>query len=342
MPTGEFTDVPELSKVAERLARHLVHTSRDGLQSPIDWEVILERFSDADGHTLAEAAHELAGQQLLRVGESINAPDGIAHVCPDFSLYWLYDSEELGYPTQADVVELARHLLESDAFGSIPRLHEAVGWPRRRFNPALSYLVRLFPEGRVSQAAQDQYPTQFLVVTPEERMLLRDLIERLSSPEPEDGLGSSGGPTEASLARLKLPFVEFELPMPTWVALCLLVVVAAGTLLWHWPRIAQRLCLAEEHPSAESNRLGTLDSLSDDQLRTLIDRALGEGNPGAAIPSLESLDNEEARAEECRRVFSAALKSGRLEDSERIARSCWRGNRRTQALREIEYERMKR
>ena len=67
-----------LSENAERLARHLVHTSSDGLRTPLGWAEFAEKFS-AEPEELAEAIYELERGGLLSVSQAMSTPQGISH-----------------------------------------------------------------------------------------------------------------------------------------------------------------------------------------------------------------------------------------------------------------------
>lgn len=175
-----------LSEYALRLARHIAHVSEQGLRDPMAWDEIVAAFDADDRSQLAEAAFELEIDGLLSVARGSNDPHGISHIRPYYELYWTFDGEVLNYPTAQDIAELAQRLLDDETLGSAPKLKDAVGWSLRRFNPAFARIIEEFPDGRISGESQADYPSRFVIVTAEDRVRLRHLLEELSPAEEPD------------------------------------------------------------------------------------------------------------------------------------------------------------
>lgn len=226
------------SENAERLARHLVHTSSDGLRSPLPWSEFAEKFSAEPGE-IAEAVYELERGDLLSVSKAMNTPQGISHIRPYYELFWAYDSEELGYDTAEDIVTLAQHLLSDDQPGHVPELHKKTGWPKRRFNPPLAYIMQEFPDGHVSHTLQNEYPTMQLIVNAEGRVLLKEIIHEFKQTHPEKTQSESENSQKTSAidshsgkqtARFSMFGVEFEGPL--YVTIIIMVIVAIVALIF--------------------------------------------------------------------------------------------------------------
>lgn len=168
-----------LSNNAVRLAEHLVQVSEKGLDDPIGWNVILERFSASERAHMAEAAFELEQSYLVSISPSANSLDGISHIRPDYALHWLLDEDAFGYDTNADTLTLISLILENESLGQAPKLREKVNWPLRRFNPPFARIVQEFPKGRVSGEIQPDYPAMAVVVIAEDRVRLKQLRHRI-------------------------------------------------------------------------------------------------------------------------------------------------------------------
>lgn len=93
------------------------------------------------------------------------------------NFYDQIDSQVMGWDTAADAAQIARIMLARDS-GDAPELHEETGWDRRRFNPAFASLLPLFPEGRIRQVLQPDYPSLGVVLADEDRAALRRFLRR--------------------------------------------------------------------------------------------------------------------------------------------------------------------
>lgn len=89
------------------------------------------------------------------------------------------DRQILGWDTIADAVLIARLLLEKDSSGVASELHKKTGWEQRRFNPTFRIVLGIFPEGRISQQLQPDYPSSYLLVLPEDRAVLRRFVNQV-------------------------------------------------------------------------------------------------------------------------------------------------------------------
>ena len=77
-----------------------------------------------------------------------------------------------------DAVVLARMLIDNPKLGNTRELESAIGWERRRFNPALGQLMPLFPKGRRRESIQNDYPTLGVIVGDDELVALRRFIRQ--------------------------------------------------------------------------------------------------------------------------------------------------------------------
>jgi hypothetical protein len=82
---------------------------------------------------------------------------------------------------EADVVALVDLALGKSATSTIgvEELHEASGWPLRRFNPPFAYLVSQIDDRRVLQGGTDDYPARGFLMTDSDRVALQRFAARL-------------------------------------------------------------------------------------------------------------------------------------------------------------------
>ena len=238
----------DLSEYAVRLALHIVHVSEKGLSDPINWSTVADRFTPADRDHMVEAAYELKVAGLLRVSQALNVPDGISHIRAEYPLYWTFDGDVFNYDVSTDIVTLIRLILEDESRGDAATLIKCLDWSPRRFNPAFARVVEEFPEGRVRQVLQADFPSAGVLVMPEDRVNLRSLlteIESASEPEPVENGTSEQQETlavlPASKITFKLPFIEFESHAPRWFVWISVVAVFTIVVIWQWPAIDARI-----------------------------------------------------------------------------------------------------
>ena len=125
---------------------------------------------------------------------------------------------------------------------------EETGWNSRRFNPAFARIIEEFPEGRVSQEIQAEYPARYVAVTPEDRVRLKKLLADLEHIEEREGREYKEGvpqPDQQENGKLKLSlgFFEYEFNAPLWIIAGLLSIAAIVIISWYWPDIENRFNL---------------------------------------------------------------------------------------------------
>ncbi|MEQ8829851.1 MAG: hypothetical protein RLW87_08590 [Alphaproteobacteria bacterium] len=164
-----------ISGVTAQLIAALAKDCPDGLGHEFyDLDRLSGLLLDEDRQELEDAAFELEALGLVDFHRSINGPWRLS-LSPDF--YEQVDHQVMDWATEEDAIALARLMLELDT-GNAPTLHEKTGWPKRRFNPALRYLLPLFPEGRVRRVIQPDYVTMGVALAPEDKAALRRLVKK--------------------------------------------------------------------------------------------------------------------------------------------------------------------
>lgn len=238
----------KLSHYANRLARHLVKGSKRGLRDPWNWGELKAQFTEDEQEHLAEAAHELQQLGLISISEALDVEDNIHRIRPQYELYWALDSDVFDYSLDDDVAHLIRTILENETRGQAAKLVKCQSWTLRRFNPAFAKIVRLFPGRRVSRAQADEpYPAAAVLVTAEERVKLKAMLEAHDAAKPhsiaakEEPAVSSTKRIESAKVKVGVPgFLEVEHPASRRVAAVLIgiLIIVAGFLAW--PMIADR------------------------------------------------------------------------------------------------------
>jgi hypothetical protein len=168
-----------ISDLAVSLGMKLVQTEDAGLKSMRDFEDVRGLIPEADEAAVQEAVHELEHYGLLRTHATLSEP--ISHVILRYEIYPAFDPIAVGYNTTADARQLAEMMVDNPEHGSIPKLFAEVGWPRRRFNPAVGHLLQFFDEGRISRELQAQFPTRWVLLDSRERFRLKQFIAETGS-----------------------------------------------------------------------------------------------------------------------------------------------------------------
>lgn len=166
----------QISETALDITIWLAETSEDGLSSPVDYARIQESFQEVDDTDLQEACHELEHLGFVSLSRAIY-PRPIATVRPLYALFWAFDPIATGNNPTADAVSIAKMMLDDSTLASIPKLEEAVGWPKRQLNPAVARLTSLIPEGRTRTVRRDQYAAYGFSITAEDQFRLKRFIE---------------------------------------------------------------------------------------------------------------------------------------------------------------------
>lgn len=104
--------------------------------------------------------------------------------------------------------------------------------------------------------------------------------------------------------------------------------------------LVRRSYIAEPTRSQKEGDSETLH-LSKEQLRSQIDKWLHSGEVTKAANALSSFDDAEAKLEECERVFNYSLMHNRFSIAESVARQCWEESKLSEALRQVDHEKMK-
>jgi hypothetical protein len=174
---AQLRPTAELSSVAVQLAVALARAPGDGMAGHgRDLEELCALLPDHERKAIEEAVFELNSHGLVDIQRAIGTHWWL-RLTQRF--YEQIDHQVMDWKstTSDNARKLARLLLEDEAREWTPTLHAASGWEKRRFNPAFSVLLRLIPEGRVSDEVQPDYPALGLSLLPEDYAVLRRFAE---------------------------------------------------------------------------------------------------------------------------------------------------------------------
>lgn len=162
----------QIGAIAISLATWLVVNSRVGLSEIVEFDLAAQALPAASKADLEEACFELQHMHLIRTTQTVGST--ISTIIIEYSLYWTFDQFARNTNPVGDAKIIAQLLLQRPDLGSIPLLDEAIGWPRRRFNPALALVLPHLPQR--SNEVSSEYPVFYVRVDAEARYRLGRLI----------------------------------------------------------------------------------------------------------------------------------------------------------------------
>jgi len=153
-------------------AKHMVESCPDGLAHKwVAIEDILAAYPDASRNEVLDGLGDLESYGLVSTISFIGAPD--RYKMTQYG-YEVLDGPVMGWNTAQDAREIAALVVQGNRDGvRVEELDAALGWPRRRFNPALRMVVDFVAPGRVSQSLQAEYVTRWFSPSNAERADLR-------------------------------------------------------------------------------------------------------------------------------------------------------------------------
>ena len=166
----------DLSPLAQRMGRYMAEHCVDGLPGHFD-DKLLTAFPEEDRKSISLALAELEAEGLVTLSHVIGPH--LPRVRTTVDLFVACDAAITGQDPVEDSVVLARMLIDNPRLGGHTRnLEQAVGWERRRFNPAFALVVPNVAEGRVRTSIQNEYPTMGVILADEDIVQLRRYVQR--------------------------------------------------------------------------------------------------------------------------------------------------------------------
>ncbi|MDE0332077.1 MAG: hypothetical protein OXL41_09435 [Nitrospinae bacterium] len=174
-----------VSENALELMLWLAETSEDGMSTPLNFDALLSAFPETGKETLEEACHELQHLNFASLSATFGHP--VRLIRPTYDLFWVFDPISIGTNPTADAAAIAQLMIDDNNMASIPVLHEKLGWPKRRLNPAVARLMPFVSDKRTRTVIQNDYPTMGFVLAAEDRFKLKRFIENVTATKPHLG-----------------------------------------------------------------------------------------------------------------------------------------------------------
>lgn len=166
-----------ISLLAYRLGSWLSRSSADGLEHPVQSNEIGPAFEGVAESDIRMAIAELAADNYIKTWHSMSR-EGIPPVVRLQQLFLTFDPLVGEFDPTMDAVELAEEVGKEEKGVSTQELHEATGWPSRRFNPALSRMLQEIEGRHISKTIDAHYPTRHFHIDASDRVSLRRFAER--------------------------------------------------------------------------------------------------------------------------------------------------------------------
>jgi hypothetical protein len=133
-----------LSTAAEAVARLVIERSNAGMS--MDPQLFPDDLRVATGlhdDDIIDAVDELRGSGLLRKYDSLGCGEiGFHMVAPESELFATLDRHFTDWNPEHDALHIAADMVNAgEEGGSVPDLAQRYGWPPRRMNPAIAYLL---------------------------------------------------------------------------------------------------------------------------------------------------------------------------------------------------------
>jgi TIR domain len=132
-----------LSPAAELIANLLIKETVTGCPNDPQFTAseIRQRTEMADDDII-DAADELEGRGLIQLHKNPNMDKiGFERIVPEATLFSSMDQFFMNWIPAEDALRLAAELENGVESGNTEKMAESLGWPPRRFNPAVHYLI---------------------------------------------------------------------------------------------------------------------------------------------------------------------------------------------------------
>ncbi|MGY3138338.1 hypothetical protein ACVWZM_009020 [Bradyrhizobium sp. USDA 4501] len=171
--------IGELGPLAVRIGLWVSEQSEKGFDCFVPEQDLIEAFPESSIDELAFAIAELESDGYFRTSSFISSR--LPRMFTTADLFITFDPHTgKSYP-EADVVALVDLALGKSGTATVgpEELHQATGWPLRRFNPPFAYLVSQIDDRRVLQGGTDDYPSRGFLMMDSDRVALHRFAARL-------------------------------------------------------------------------------------------------------------------------------------------------------------------
>ena len=170
----------KISGTTANLIAALAHDCPDGLRSKrYTLDELCKVLPNADPQEINDAVFDLVDVGLLAISRHSNG----WHVRLEEGFYEQVDHQLFDWDTTKDAARLAREMISERPLEQMRALQAHVGWSKRRFNPAVAYLMPEIPQGRTRQSMQAEYPTMGFTLLDEDRARLRRFAREIDEGE---------------------------------------------------------------------------------------------------------------------------------------------------------------
>ena len=160
-----------LEGAAEFAARFLTENCPDGLALHfVDFDEINAAYAELEEGALRDGLADVESYGLIESRRLVNAPDRFRMTQRG---YEALDLPVMGWDTTADARVLARDVVALREGIEVQLLHATQGWRLRRFNPAMTIILRFIGRGRIGAPATHEYAARHFTPSAAELALLR-------------------------------------------------------------------------------------------------------------------------------------------------------------------------
>lgn len=164
----------DLDELAQALGRYMAGKCVDGLPGHFG-DDLLEAVAGMGLRDVGRALSDLEAEDLVVLTPVIGAE--LPRVGTTVELFVACDAALTGHDPVEDSVKLARRLIEDPELGGrTADLEAAVGWERRRFNPAFALILPQVDEGRIRGGYQPGYPCPGVILVEQDVVRLRRYV----------------------------------------------------------------------------------------------------------------------------------------------------------------------
>ena len=165
-----------LSPAAESIARMMIERSEYGdTHDPNLDEASLKAATEMADDDIIDAIDELERYGLVGKITTLGCgPLGFAYVHPKSPMFWTLDEFYKPWNPRQDALRIAAELVNGTDNDSIPKMAEKLGWPPRRMNPAVNFLVDHGYVRGSQESGTHPWTTYWVQKIPETRRFLRD------------------------------------------------------------------------------------------------------------------------------------------------------------------------
>ncbi len=165
-----------LSPAAEAIAKLMIERSEhgDSFDPQLDGNE-LRSATELPDDDLVDAIDELEGRGFVRKIVTMGCGAlGFSRVVPEAALFSDLDQHFMDWNPEDDALRLAAELVNGGDGRGVPQIAEKLGWPPRRINPAVNYLIARDLIDSSEVCGTHPWCTHWIRKTPKTRRFVRD------------------------------------------------------------------------------------------------------------------------------------------------------------------------